>query len=125
MGRARHGPAVTAFSYSDPDVVVTTSHTLSGHTVDEHLGVVVADVTPGRNVGKDIAAGLRDIVGGRSESWERTLAENQQTALEELVAEAKEMGADAVLAVHLEDEALGGQGGMMNVKVAGTAVTLE
>jgi uncharacterized protein YbjQ (UPF0145 family) len=115
-------PSMTAFSYADADVLVTTSHTVPGREVTETLGVVVADVTPGRHLGKDIAGGIRDLVGGRSGSWEKTLAENQETALDELVAEASDLGANAVVAVTLEDESLGGQGGMMNVKIAGTAV---
>ncbi|WP_435154467.1 heavy metal-binding domain-containing protein [Haladaptatus sp. DFWS20] len=85
--------------------------------------IVVADVTPGRHIGKDIAGGLRDMVGGRSKSWENTLEENQRLALDELVDEAKSLGADAVVAVELVDESLGAQGGMMNVKVSGTAVS--
>ncbi len=116
---------MTAFTLSDEDVVLTTAPTVAGRDVGDHLGLVVADVTPGRNLGKDIAAGLRDVVGGRSASWEQTLEDNQRTAVEELLAEAKDLDADAVVGIDVEDEALGGQGGMMNVKVTGTAVTLE
>lgn len=116
---------MTAFTFSDEDVILTVGPDVSGRDVRDHLGVVVADVTPGRNIGKDVAAGLRDIVGGRSNSWEQTLADEQRTAMEELVAEARDLGADAVVGVRVEDEALGGQGGVMNVKVSGTAVTLE
>ena len=116
---------MTAFTVSDDEILLTTSHTVPGREVREHLGVVVADVTPGRNIGKDLAAGLRDVVGGRSRSWENTLQENQRVALEELLAEARERGANAVVAVHIEDEALGGTGGMMNIKAVGTAVVLE
>ena len=115
---------MTAFTFSDEDVLLTTSSGVPGRDVRDHLGVVVADVTPGRNIGKDLAAGLRDVVGGRSASWEKTLADNQRTAMAELVEEAESLGADAVVGVRVEDEALGGQGGMMNVKVTGTAVSL-
>lgn len=116
---------MTAFNYDDEDVLITTSHTVPGREITAHHGVVVADVTPGRNVAKDIAGGLRDVIGGRSKSWERTLEENQQTALDELVAEAQSVGADAVVAVDITDESLGGQGGMMNVKAFGTALSLD
>jgi uncharacterized protein YbjQ (UPF0145 family) len=109
---------MTAFSYHDEDALVTTSHTVPGRENTRHHGVVVADVTPGRNVGKD-------IVGGRSKSWEKTLEENQETALDELVEEAKSVGADAVVALDITDESLGGQGGMMNIKAFGTAVSLR
>ncbi|ODR80455.1 hypothetical protein BG842_07945 [Haladaptatus sp. W1] len=114
---------MTAFSYHDDEILVTTSHTVPGREITGHHGVVVADVTPGRNIGKDIAGGLRDIVGGRSKSWEKTLEENQETALDELVEEAKSVGADALVAVDITDESLGGQGGMMNIKAFGTAVS--
>lgn len=116
---------MTAFSYSDDEVLLTTSHEVSGHEITAHHGVVVADVTPGRNIGKDIAGGLRDIVGGRSDSWEKTLEANQETVLDELVEEAKSVGADAVVALDVTDEALGGQGGMINIKAFGTAVSLD
>ena len=116
---------MTVFSFSDEDVLLTTAPTVAGRDARDNLGVVVADVTPGRNIGKDIAAGLRDVVGGRSASWEGTLEDSQRTAMEELVEEARRLDADAVVGISVEDESLGGQGGMMNVKVTGTAVTLE
>jgi uncharacterized protein YbjQ (UPF0145 family) len=116
---------MTAFSYDDEDVLVTTSYTVPGREITHHHGVIVADVTPGRNIGKDIAGGLRDIVGGRSESWEKTLEENQKAALDELVGVAKSVGTDAVVAVDVTDESLGGQGGMMNIKAFGTAVSIR
>ena len=115
---------MTAFSFSDEEVLLTTSPSVPGRDVADHLGIVVADVTPGRNIGKDFAAGLRDIVGGRSKSWEDTLERHQRDALRELAGEAKARGANAVVGVDLEDESLGG-GGMMNVKAVGTAVRLE
>jgi uncharacterized protein YbjQ (UPF0145 family) len=117
--------SMTAFSFHDDEVLVTTSHSVPGRDVEEHLGVVVADVTPGRNVGKDIAGGPRNVVGGRSKSWENTLEENQRTVLQELVDEARARGANAVVALDLEDEALGGQGGVINIEAAGTAVRLS
>ncbi|MFW5938606.1 MAG: YbjQ family protein [Halanaeroarchaeum sp.] len=116
---------MTAFSYEDADVMVTTGHSFDGYEIVEYLGVVIADVTPGRHIGKDIASGLRDVVGGRSKSWEKTLKENQEAAMNELIDEARNRGANAVVGLHLEDETIGGQGGMMNVKAIGTAVRVE
>lgn len=60
---------MVAFSYSDDNVLLTTSHSIPGREITDHLGIVVADVTPGSHIGKDIAGGLRDMVGGRSKSW--------------------------------------------------------
>lgn len=116
---------MAAFSFSREDVLLTTESTVPGRDVRDHLGLVVADVTPGRNVGDDVPAGLRDVAGGRSASWEETLADEQRTAMEELVGEAADIGADAVVGVSVADEALGGRDGVTNVRVTGTAVSLE
>ncbi|MFB6122254.1 MAG: YbjQ family protein [Haloferacaceae archaeon] len=116
---------MTAFGFEDENVMLTTAPSLPGHEITDHRGLVVADVTPGRNIGKDIAASLRDVVGGRSASWEATLEETQSTALQELVDEAAARGANAVVGIRLEDEAVGGSGGMMNVKATGTAVVVS
>ncbi|MEF8757222.1 MAG: YbjQ family protein [Halobacteriales archaeon] len=116
---------MTAFTFEDDDVVLTTGHSIEGHEIVEYLGIVVADVRPGRHLGKDLASGLRDAVGGRSKSWEMPLEENQEVALGELIDEARDRGANAVVGLHVEDETMGGQGGMMNVKAIGTAVRAE
>jgi uncharacterized protein YbjQ (UPF0145 family) len=116
---------MTAFTYEDADVMVTTGHSFDGYEIVEYLGVVIADVTPGRHIGKDIASGLRDVVGGRSKSWEKTLMENQEAAMAELLEEASNRGANAVVGFHVEDETIGAGGGMMNVKAMGTAVRVE
>lgn len=115
---------MAAFTYRNSDILVTSSHDLPDKTIDEYCGIVMADVTSGRHVGKDVLAGLRNFFGGRSGSWENTLHEAQQQALDELVAEAKKRGADAVIALEIEDEALA-NGGMMNIKAVGTAVKLD
>ncbi len=113
---------MSAFSFDDTELVVTAAHDLD-ETVTEHLGVVVSDVTAGRHVGKDFLASLRNFFGGRSRSWENTLQDAQEQALRELVNEAQDRGADAVIGVELEDEVVG-NGGMMNVKAVGAAVVL-
>jgi len=115
---------MTAFEFGERNVLVTTSSLVEGMNVVEYKGIVIADVTPGRHLGKDFMAGIRDLFGGRSRSWEKTLNENQQQALKELVTKAEEKGANAILNLRLEDEALG-QGGMMNIKAYGTAVVVE
>ncbi|MDY6770848.1 MAG: YbjQ family protein [Candidatus Nanohaloarchaea archaeon] len=106
-------------------MIATTSHTVEHLDVQEYKGIVVSDVTAGRHVGKDFLAGIRNFFGGRSKSWEKTLREAQQQALRELVDEAEKQGANAVIAIEMEDEAIGQNGGMMNVKATGTAVVVE
>ena len=76
---------------------VTTTTAIGGWSVVEYTGVVTGEAVLGANVFRDLFAGLRDIVGGRSAGYERSLRETRQTALEEMVAEAEELGADAVI----------------------------
>ena len=80
----------------------------------------------GTNVFRDLFAGLRDIVGGRTAGYEGSLREAEQTALEEMVAEAKELGAEAVIGVDVDYESVqvGEGGSMLMVSASGTAVKL-
>lgn len=116
---------MSGFSFQDDEITLTSSHTLENQEVAEHVSVVMANVTEGRHMGKDFMASIRNTFGGRSESWEKTLEEAQTEVLRELVEEAKKMDADAVVAIDIEDEVLGAQGGMMNIKATGTAVKTE
>lgn len=105
------------------DMIVTTANQVDGYEVEENHGIVISNVSEGRHMGKDFAANLRNIFGGRSRSWENTLHEAQKQALDEMVERAREKGANAVIAVSLESEPLN-RGGMINIKAYGTAVTL-
>ena len=78
----------------------------------------------GANMFRDFLAGIRDIVGGRSGSYERVLGEARRTALGEMESEAQARGADAVVGVDLDYEVLGAQNGMLMVSASGTAVRL-
>ena len=79
----------------------------------------------GANIFKDLFAGIRDIVGGRSGAYESTLRDARKTALDELAAEARALGADAVIGVDLDYEVLGSGGSMLMVSASGTAVKLS
>lgn len=116
---------MVVFDFSDEDIILTTSHSLENKSIDEYKGVIVADVTEGRHLGRDFLAGLRNTFGGRSKSWENTLEESQKEALREIVERAKDKGADAVISIEFEDEMVGVKGGMMNVKASGTAVKIK
>ena len=109
------------FLEDNHDLTITTSCTVQNHEVEEQMGIVSTNVTLGRNVGKDFMAGLRDLFGGRSRSWENSLQEGQQQALQEIIDKAENNGADGIIAISLEDEAVG-SGTMMNIKATGTAV---
>jgi uncharacterized protein YbjQ (UPF0145 family) len=105
-------------------MLVTTTHSIEGRKVEDYLGVVTGEVIVGANIFKDLFAGIRDIVGGRSGSYESTLRGARMTALNELKDEARALGADAVIGVDLDYEVLGQGGSMLMVSASGTAVKL-
>ncbi len=107
-------------------MIVSTTTAIESQPVTEYVGVVTGEAVLGANVFRDIFAGLRDIVGGRSAGYERSLREARQTAIDEMVAEAEQLGADAVVGVDVDYESIQvGQGGsMLMVSASGTAVKL-
>ena len=105
-------------------MIVTTTDTIEGRRVAQYLGVVAGEAVIGANVFRDLFAGIRDVIGGRSGAYEQTLREARQIAVEELIFEAKALGADAVIGVTLDFEGGVHQGSMMMVAAAGTAVKL-
>ena len=105
-------------------VVVSTTPTLEGRQISDYLGIVTGEAILGANIVKDLFAGVRDIVGGRSGTYERELASARSIALAELAENAAALGADAVVAVDLDYETLGQGGSMLMVTASGTAVRL-
>lgn len=106
-------------------MIVTTTETIDGRTVSAYLGIVSGDAVMGTNIFRDMFAGIRNIVGGRSGSYEKELRTAKGAALEALTEEAVALGADAVIGVDLDYEAIGGENGnMLMVSANGTAVKL-
>ena len=105
-------------------MLITTTNSVEGRQVTDYLGVVTGEVIVGANIFKDLFAGIRDIVGGRSGAYESTLREARATALNELKEEARALGADAVIGIDLDYEVLGQGGSMLMVSASGTAVKL-
>jgi uncharacterized protein YbjQ (UPF0145 family) len=105
-------------------MLITTTPTLEGRPIKEYLGVVNGEVIIGINVLKDFTAGLRDIFGGRSSTYENELVNGRNEAISEMKDRAKKMGADAVVGVDIDFEVLGQGGSMMMIVVTGTAVKL-
>ena len=103
-------------------MILTTTNVIEGRPVQEYLGVINAQSIIGANMFKDIFAGLRDIVGGRSKTYERVLEEGKEDALRELTQRAQAMGANAVVGVDLDFETVGASGSMLMVIATGTAV---
>lgn len=100
----------------------TTTSQLQGKYIESYLGVVTGETIIGANLFKDFFAGLRDIVGGRSGSYERVLAEARETAMKELEAKAEGLGANAIIGIDLDYETIGSKGSMLMVSASGTAV---
>lgn len=105
-------------------MIVTTTNVIEGRPVQEYLGVINAQSIIGANMFKDIFAGLRDIVGGRSKTYERVLEEGKEDALRELTQRAQAMGANAIVGVDLDFETVGASGSMLMVIATGTAVRI-
>ena len=106
-------------------MLVTTTNTLEGKKIVKYLGIVSGEAILGANIFKDFFAGIRDIVGGRSASYEKELRNAKDIALNEMAAQAQSMGGNAVLAVDLDYETLGQGGSMLMVTASGTAVVIE
>lgn len=106
-------------------MIITTTNTVEGRPVDDYLGIVTGEAIIGANIVKDLLAGIRDIVGGRSGSYEKALRGAREEALREMANEARGRGADAILAVDLDYEVLGTGNGMLMVSASGTAVRLS
>lgn len=105
-------------------MILTTTPTVEGRPVREYLGIVTGEAIIGANIFKDIMATVRDIVGGRSEAYERALRSAREEALREMSAQASARGANAVVGVDLDYEVLGSGNGMLMVTCSGTAVAL-
>jgi uncharacterized protein YbjQ (UPF0145 family) len=103
-------------------VIVSTTPTLEGRPIQDYLGIVTGEVIVGANLFRDLFANIRDIVGGRSGSYERILADARKQAIEELQAEAASVGANAVVGIDLDYEVIGQNGSMLMVSASGTAV---
>ena len=105
-------------------MILTTTPSVEGRTIIEYKGIVFGEVITGVNFLKDIGAGLRNIFGGRSGSYEKELLDARSSALRELESRACEKGADAVVGIDIDYEVLGPNGGMLMVTASGTAVKL-
>jgi len=108
-------------------MLIVTTPSIEGRPVARYLGLVTGDAILGANIFRDLFAGIRDIVGGRSAAYERELREAKRIALEEMAEQARALGANAVVGVDLDFEtiSMGSGGGMLMVSASGTAVALE
>ncbi|MFN0025055.1 MAG: heavy metal-binding domain-containing protein [Parvularculaceae bacterium] len=105
-------------------MIVTTTPAIEGRAVKEYLGVVTGEAVIGANILRDLFAGIRDVIGGRSGSYEVVFREARETALKEMQREAEKLGANAVIGVDIDYEAGISGGTMMMVACSGTAVRI-
>ncbi|MBK8174088.1 MAG: heavy metal-binding domain-containing protein [Rhodospirillales bacterium] len=106
-------------------MIVTTTDCIEGRRVGVYLGIVAGQAVMGTNFFRDLFAGIRDIVGGRSGSYEKELRKAKELALDEMTEEARSIGADAIIGVDLDYEHIGsGERSMLMVSANGTAVKL-
>jgi uncharacterized protein YbjQ (UPF0145 family) len=105
-------------------MIITTTTSIEGRPVHEYVGIVTGEAILGANIFKDLFAGIRDIVGGRSGAYEDELRKARMIALDELGQAASQLGADAVIGVDLDYETVGQGGSMLMVTASGTAVRL-
>ena len=105
-------------------MILTTTPTIEGRTIREYRGVVFGEVISGVNFLRDFAASIRNIIGGRSGSYEEELLRARNQAMDELADRAARLGADAVVGIDIDYEVLGENNGMLMVTASGTAVKL-
>lgn len=105
-------------------MIVVTTDALEGKPVKRYLGLVSGEAILGANIFKDLFAGIRDVIGGRSAAYEQELRKAKDIAIQEMVEQAERLGANAIIAVDLDYETLtsGQGGGMLMVSANGTAV---
>ncbi len=106
-------------------MVITTTDNVDGRKIAAYLGLVSGEAVMGTNIFRDLFASVRNIVGGRSEAYEKELKSGREAAIAVLTEQARALGADAVVGVDLDYEVIGGDGKtMLMVSVNGTAVKL-
>ena len=106
-------------------MILTTTPQIEGRPIQRYLGVVTGETIIGANFVKDFFASIRDIVGGRSGSYEKVLREAKDTSMREMEERAQAMGANAIVGVDLDYETIGKESSMLMVCTSGTAVVLD
>lgn len=106
-------------------MLLSTTSTIEGRRITAYHGVVMGEAILGANIFKDLFAGFRDIVGGRSQAYEEELKKARDYAMQEMVSDAQSAGANAVIGISLDYASVGQNSSMLMVTAAGTAVTFE
>jgi uncharacterized protein YbjQ (UPF0145 family) len=118
------GRSISTLTEKPCAMLMTTTPSVDGRRIQQYLGVVTGEAILGANLFKDLFAGIRDLVGGRSSTYERELQKARDIAMQEVAERAAELGANAVVGIDIDYEVLGQANGMLMVAVSGTAVVL-
>lgn len=105
-------------------MILTTTPNIEGYKILEYKGLVTGETIIGANFMKDFFAGIRDIVGGRSKSYEKVLQEGKEISIREMMEHAQELGANAIVGIDIDYETVGQGGSMLMVACSGTAVRI-
>ena len=105
-------------------MILSTTPQIEGRTIREYKGVVTGETIIGANIVKGFFAGIRDVVGGRSASYEQVLREAKDTSMNEMMERARAIGANAIVGIDIDYETIGSSGSMLMVATSGTAVVL-
>jgi len=105
-------------------MLLSTTTQIEGYPIREYKGIVTGETIIGANFMKDLFAGIRDIVGGRSSSYEKVLRKAKDTAMQEMIERAQEMGANAIVGIDIDYETIGESNSMLMVATSGTAVVI-
>lgn len=107
-------------------MILTTTNTIQGKEIRSYQGIVTAEVVYGTNALRDFFAGIRDIIGGRTGSYEKVFEKGHQDALKELELNAKKLGANAVIGISMDTGTINidEKGTLLLITATGTAVTL-
>lgn len=105
-------------------MILTTTPTIDGKRIRQYHGVVTGEAILGANIVRDLFAGIRDIVGGRSGAYEEELRKARRIALDELAERARSAGGSAVVGIDIDYETVGPNQSMLMVSASGTAVTV-
>lgn len=106
-------------------MIITTTSSVEGRKITDYFGICTGETILGANVVRDMFAGVRDFVGGRSGSYEKVIRAAKDAAIEDMQAHAEELGGNAIVGVDLDYEVVGDKGSMMMVVASGTAVRIE
>lgn len=106
-------------------MIVTTTPSVEGRKIIRYLGVVTGEAILGANIFRDFFASITDVIGGRSAAYETELRKGKDIAMSELMMNAQQLGANAVVGIDLDYETIGSQGSMIMVSISGTAVYVE